>query len=853
MVSLSLGGRWSRSIALSTLLLLGSSSAISLSIAPMATAQSPAQFREAADALERRGIEQIQAGDIEAGLQSWQQALAIYRQLGDRQQEGRLLTNFGSLFIQLEAYPQAEQALQASLEIARELNDPAARGSIFLLLGRVALETGDLGQAEVYHRQAADFSLAIEDRETALVALGTLGSLAYDRQDYSTAIAHYNQALFLAFALEDLPRIRLVSKNLGDAYYFVRNCQYAAALYEVSAATARELEDNEALASALQNRGNAAYCQGELDTALAAYQESLEIVRTLGDRQGEARLQGNIGLVYVELGEYDRAIPLIEQDLESARTSGDRQAEGQALGFLGRANYGQENYQQALESYQQSLAIAREVNYTRGIGLMLSNIGGTLRQLERYPEAEESLQEALTVYARLRETAGVRDEELVSIFEFHIRTYRLLQGVQVAQGKNNAALEIAEAGRVRALVELLASNPSLEEKISPEPPDLEAIRRIAVEQEATLVQYSLIYNEDRDRDEDLELYIWVISPQGEIDFASIDLDERGISLEELVGNSREELGVGDRGTSQRGGEPGQLPQLRQLHQLLIEPIAEYLPTEAGARVVFIPQEELFLVPFPALQASDNSYLVERYAIMTSPSIQVLDITRRQRESLRQTGSQPLVVGNPIMPEVRLGPEIPPQPLSPLPGTEAEAQEIASLLNTQPLIGEEATEVSVVRKMVDAPIIHLATHGLLDISPEGVLDSNVVSYRGLGGAIALAPSEGENGLLLVEEILDLQLNASLVVLSACDTGRGRITGDGVLGLSRAFLLAGTPSLVVSLWAVPDDPTQELMVEFYRQMEQNPDRARALQQAMLTVKERHPHPLNWAAFTIIGEAE
>jgi CHAT domain-containing protein len=149
----------------------------------------------------------------------------------------------------------------------------------------------------------------------------------------------------------------------------------------------------------------------------------------------------------------------------------------------------------------------------------------------------------------------------------------------------------------------------------------------------------------------------------------------------------------------------------------------------------------------------------------------------------------------------------------------------------------------------ARIIHLATHGLLD------------DVRGLESAIALAPDPlpskaGEvNGLLTAEEILLLKLNAELVVLSACDTGRGRITGDGVVGLSRSLISAGVSSVVVSLWAVSDDSTAFLMNEFYKNIQHSPDKAQALRSAMLTTMKQtqYSNPLQWAAFTLIGEAE
>jgi CHAT domain-containing protein len=151
------------------------------------------------------------------------------------------------------------------------------------------------------------------------------------------------------------------------------------------------------------------------------------------------------------------------------------------------------------------------------------------------------------------------------------------------------------------------------------------------------------------------------------------------------------------------------------------------------------------------------------------------------------------------------------------------------------------------QLSQAKIIHLATHGLLEYGQgEGSQDLDIP------GAIALAPSGTDDGLLTAREILNLKLSADLVILSACDTGQGRISGDGVIGLSRSLLSTGVPSVIVSLWAVPDAPTAQLMVDFYRNWQSGQlDKAQALRQAMLTTMSQHSDPRDWAAFTLIGE--
>lgn len=312
--------------------------------------------------------------------------------------------------------------------------------------------------------------------------------------------------------------------------------------------------------------------------------------------------------------------------------------------------------------------------------------------------------------------------------------------------------------------------------------------------------------------------------------------------------------------------------LKELHKLLITPIADLLPSNPEERITFITESELSFVPFAALQDNNGRYLIEKHTILTSPSIQALEFTHQRRQELKSSNKKlsqvnnAVIVGNPEMPVFFDAPGKPPKQLDSLPNAEQEANNIAQMLNTQAITGNQATESYIRQLLPKAQIIHLATHGL---SHDFQFPYNGETYgMGYPGAIALTPSMSwedflsleentynarRDGFLTSGEIVDLKLNAELAVLSACETGRGRNTSEGILGLSRSFIAAGVPSVVVSLWAVNDKSTSDLMTKFYENLQQYPDKAQALRQAMLTTMKKYPSPRHWAAFTLIGEAE
>lgn len=869
----------------------------------------------------QQGKQQYRKAQLEAAIQSWNKALQITKEIDDRQQ--------------------------------------IAEVSIYLTYAK------KLGRD---HAKLLAFLKEIDDSELKRIVFTSLIAPYYQSKDYALGLEAAQQLLNIA-RQDNNHKLEIIAKGLlGIVYSNLGEHQRAVYYLQQYLPHASEVGGDLAKGTALNNLGIAYLALKEQDKALGYLEQSLSLAQKIKNSELEGKYIIDLAYAYLAQDNAEKALELLEPILWftggqiGALEAFDIRFRIEFFSVMGIAADMQGQSEDAIRYLNASRLTARELNQQQAASLLFhavassrsysvnpallneefietsTNFGIALFKAGLFSNAENILQGSIDIGNELLHNLVDSDFTKIAFLEKQNQVYGLQQKVLIAQNdneKNVKALEISEAGRARAFVELLTkyvNNSFLTFK--PSPPSVETIKEIARKQNATLVEYSLISSDDlqfqipgKKKQVDLELLIWVVKPNGEIEFRKKNLKSvlGNTTLQTLIENTRasifkegfvgnnislgetlnlpptslqqssltlDDLTIGDlvklnddiadnpawivvaidsqskqlilRQPSWEEGFTIDRPitdvvtkvesqrvsnqQLRQLHQLLIEPINDLLPKNDEERIIFIPQKELFLVPFAALQDTNGKYLVEKHPILTAPAIQVLQSTyqRRQQPSSAQ---EVLLVGNPTMPQIYSFPEKNPRQLRDLPEAEDEVREIASLFKTDFLTGEEATKAEILPRLSQAKIIHLATHGIFE------------NIRGLDSAIALAPSGQDNGLLTAEEIFNLGekakgklINAELVVLSACDTGQGRIRSDGVIGLSRSLMSAGASSLIVSLWNVPDAPTADLMAEFYRQWQNHPnqDKAQALRKAMIKTMQDNPEPKDWAAFTLIGEA-
>ncbi len=694
-------------------------------------------------------------------------------------------------------------------------------------------------------------------------ALTYLGIAEKNLGHYAEAIAHYKQAGKIFQRLKARRDLGVLLSNLGSVYAAIGNYDEAEVAYQNSLKIARKRQDLSSEGLLLTNLGGLFTAIGQFETAEKYLQDGLKLHQSRRDPLGQTQALTTLGSLHHFRGRLAKAIDYYQQALNLARQSKNQQSVVDLLSSLALAQEEQKQFPEAIALHTQAVNLAQTLKLPETLANALNNQANTYYVAKQYPAALAAVNQSIQRLEGMR--LGLDDRYNVSIFDTQIKSYQTLEQILVAAHQPEAALEASEQRRARAFAELLAGR---EGKSAIAPINLAEIRRIAKVQKATIVEYSLVPDIDfrflgKQKAPSERLLIWVVQPSGKITLRQVDLKtnrQTQGTINQMVAVARclhpqpicptvGELAK-TRGIKVSTVKPSTTPTtppadiknalaypgLPELHQILIAPIADLLPQSPDDRVVMIPTESLFLVPFPALVDATGTYLVQQHTLVSAPSIQVLGLTDRRSWAQRWNNPEELVIlGNPSpMPES----------LDPLPAAEREAIAVAQMLKTQPLIGGEATRANLLSRLAQAKLIHLATHGLLEYGQESGLDSM--------GAIALATTATDNGLLTATAIAALKTKADLVVLSACDTGRGTISGDGVLGLARSWMAAGASSVVVSLWAVNDQSTSALMQAFYRELSGQPDRAIALRQAMLKTMAQYPSPYDWAAFSLMGQS-
>jgi len=768
-------------------------------------------------------------------------ALPVLDALGDRRGRVRCLI----LLLRSEPDKSADDPRYAEiLRIAAETGDAALAADAAVSLGTIHLNAGRFDAAKAAYENA----IAVLEKGDRRKLLGatylSLGRVYRAHGDFEGAILRYEKAIALLQAEGDL--------------------------YAVT-------EAFNAKAIALDNLGR-------LDEGLATYQQALVIARQSGNPRLIDFIEGNLAAAYTNAGRYDVAVATLEAALAKRpepNLAGHRHhALAIALRLAGRPA-------EALAHADEAIGIAREPLRPVDLIARLDNRATILSNVGRHQPALDDLREEIDLIESLRATL-VPSDFLKRGWSTRIQSaYSQVVAVLAQLGRHAEAIESAELGRSRAFLDLMAARESDDPLVTRgasetaaaadivsgsfgAPVSLARMQQIASRLHTTVVSYWV--NEESS-------FAWVLAPGREP--AMVRIDAGRAKLAALVAATTEPLRpvsttAARPSTTTRGADEdiADLPMrglglalLRNdtksswiaLTSLLIEPIRAQLPARGG-RVTIVPHGPLFHLSFAGLRSAAGRYLLEDYELHYVPAVSVLDFTERRQATLDPKSADGwAIVGNPsILPSVGG------KPLAPLPGAGREIASIAGLApagRVRQLAGAAADEDRLTRLLESSrpSVLHFATHGFVS-DDTGVPPFLALNRRG--------ESPGTDGRLTLDEVYGLRLSTDMVVLSACRTGSGQISADGIVGLTRGFFYAGSPTVVATFWDVTDETSARLMSSFYRSYARAAGKSRSLRSAQLalladlragkvvvTVGGRKvtlpEHPLLWAAFFLSGE--
>jgi len=848
--------------------------------------------------------------DLENSIQAYETSKKLFERAGIENNLIYVLADLGALYFNAEDYDKARSYSEQSLAIAGPTKSSLTKKSLLPVEYGRARSLHTLGEIDLRHANHEKAVNALREAFALYEGLNSSGS-SYNTQTLEVLIALgkvYGEMGQYGRALVYLNKARQISKSSGDpttfanvinslGSLFLEQDDYAAAqsYFNQSLAIYRSLRNEKEEARVLLNLAIIKQRQGHHDDALQLFNRTIEAATTAKLVDVQIAAGQGLGLVLTAKRDFPNALIAINQTLEIARRTNAKTREVELLWSAAQTYYEMQNYPESASLAEQALTLARSLRVPKLTYMATAALGEAYAADGKVESAITTLKESIDQIEALRNRVAGRQEGLQLFFENKVGPYHTLVKLLTEQGKNFEALVYAERAKGRVLLEAVRNNrvdlqdalteaeiigaerlinklsvisdqiqskpgsestkqlnqqldaargdlESFQERLAAAHPELQLragpARPLTHASLNTLTPAkNFAYLEYVVTGDDVGLFIL---KQNEV---STDKELKYINLRVSSNELRQKVNEFHSALAER--QPGYKPMGRELHRLLIEPVTNEL--QNIKTLCIIPDEILWTLPFQALTTPGGTYLIEEYGLYYAPSLSVVNemaLRRRQQSSKESL----IAFGNPVIERNNKGN----QNLHPLPEAEAEVAAVAGAVQTRVkriLVGREADEQTFKALAPQYATIHLATHGVLD------------NRDPLNSHLLLTKTDGDidnDGLLEAREIFNMRLNADLAVLSACETGNGRISpGEGVIGMSWAFFVAGARSVVVSQWRVNSGSTAQLMKNFYQALAQQQDlkglnKSQALREAALRLlnDRRYRHPFYWAGFVLVS---
>jgi len=767
-----------------------------------------------------------------------EEALKIACKLNHRKEEGRCLNNIGIFYRKLDNYSQALKYYEDALRIAQNENNIKDKSICLINIGNIYIYIGDYERALEYLTKALDIDRQLKEDVDISIDLNNIGVtfrkkglLSKKKEDFYKALEYFEDSLELARKVKDKKAEIQALNNMGTVYTDLENYPKALKYFNSGLKKAEEIQDSEEIGTILNNIGIIYSNQGNYEFSTKYYQRAIDLA--LGIRGGQILWEAYFGLSQcyekkkkfsLALAYYKKAINIIDYvrsqiflDTDKAIFVRDKLRVHESLlnllYDLHKNNPGIGFDEEIF--YQVEKAKARA--FLESLGEAKIDILGSLNPELKKREREISKQISLI---------------LSNLLKPNLTEKRKKELLKKLEEKENEYLSLIS--KIRSEI------PQFINLVSPQPFPLEKIQSQLLDEKTAFIEYFL--GEKRS-------FLFVITKKS----FYLDVLLSGQKIEKSVKAYLKILSV--RGREDFRGKVAS----KRLYKELLFPL-KHVIHKSVENLVIIPDGILYYLPFESL-IKGNDFLIKKYKISYSPSSSALMILSKKKDR-KEIPKSLLAFGNPvytlkasskrkqfksdidILRELYLNQGF---EFSLLPYSEKEILEISNFFpkNKRDIyLGNDARE-EVIKgiSLKDYKIIHFACHGFLD---------EKFPFRS-ALVLSLDDDPEEDGFLQVREIYTLRLNSDLIVLSACQTGKGRLErGEGILGLPRIFFCAGAKSVLTTLWKINDKSTSEFMAFFYRYLSQGKSKAQSLRLAKLKMMESsYADPFFWAAFVLSGD--
>jgi CHAT domain-containing protein/tetratricopeptide (TPR) repeat protein len=843
-------------------------------------------------------------GEAQKALDVYEESNTLLNELIDLPKRATVLNNICVLYDDLGEYKKALDYCEKGRAISRDLKDTLGTATVVNNLGNTHANLGEFQEALDFYNESYELYKRLENRRGQGIELSNIGWLYAMLGDHEKAQEFYDKSLEIFKASGDQFRAGNVLGNMGSNYAAMNDYRKALEINEQTLVLRRAVNNIDGEATTLSNIGNCYAKLGEPDKARDHYKQAIALQRQRNPRQLSIALK-NLGILYRDQGDLQNSLVALNESLQISRSIGDPSSEAASSAELAQLERDRGNLTEAKRLIDAALASVESLRINLKSHQLRTSYAASVR---RYHELNVDILMRLHkanpnsgfANAALVASENGRARSLVELLTESIARIRtgvdpalverertLRQRIAVSAEKqmrllsaNHSETDLASAAKeLDALTldyeavqtKIRQTSPRYAALIQPEQIDLKHIQSELLDKDTLLLEYSL--GEDKS-------YLWTVASDAVRTYelpGRKEIEAAARRVYDLI--TLPERSLPDDMTAQRASllnhaDTEYPAAAANLSRILLGPAFSDL---GHKRLLIVGEGVLQYVPFAALPepgpANSTAPLVVNHEIVNLPSASVLRVLRQ--EAARRTApsktiaafadpvfdiNDPRLAGDETTDRSRLG----------YSGEVRRSAEESGIANFQRLrfSREEANQimkyVSKTSSMeaLDFSANHAAAtsddlrnYRVLHFATHGIINSRHPELSGIVLSLVDKDGKAENGFLRLYDIYNMNLTADLVVLSACQTALGKdIKGEGLIGLARAFMYAGSTRVVASLWQAEDRATAVLMGHFYENLLAKklsvPAALRNAQLAMLQNK-RWQKPRYWAAFTIQGE--